>query len=50
VRSGVGLDDADADGDDAVGAGGLAAIRRLFGSATGPSGLACAGSAPCLGR
>jgi hypothetical protein len=40
----------DADGDGRVGTRELGVVRRLFGSAPGPSGLACAGSAPCLGR
>jgi len=40
----------DSDGDGAVGAREFGLLRRGFGGAPGPSGLACAGRALCLGR
>ena len=40
----------DTDGDGLVGSSEFNLLRRSLGEAPGPSGLACAGSAPCLGR
>jgi len=40
----------DSDGDGTVGTGDFLLLRGGFGGVPGPSGLACAGSAPCLGR
>jgi uncharacterized sulfatase len=37
----------DSDGDGSVGPGDLRDLQRRFGRAPGPSGLACAGAAPC---
>ena len=40
----------DTDGDGLIGSSEFNLLRRDLGEAPGPSGLACAGSAPCLGR
>jgi hypothetical protein len=41
---------ADADDDGVIGLGDVTVHAGSFGAAPGPSGLACAGTAPCLGR
>jgi hypothetical protein len=38
----------DSNGDGVIGAPDLATLLRSFAKPPGPSGLACAGSAPCL--
>jgi hypothetical protein len=40
----------DASGDGSIGIEDFLAFRKAYGSPPGPSGLACAGSIPCLSR